>query len=135
MADQRRAKKKLRPVFSFSVPPEGLDAAFGKDYGEAVERFVREWARPLPRGRPPEGRYTYHPQWATRFRELKTELVDDYESPVDGEQPLGDLEISGLVATEDFKLHPERWKYDPRASTDDLRRAQRRVWNVIKPLI
>jgi hypothetical protein len=108
--------------WSFPGPFEGR-------YGELVEQFVREWAKPLRRG----PKWKYHKvEWARRFEELEHEDYEEDYCEAGGDPPPGDLGLAERIAYEDFEAHPERWKYNPE---ENPKGAAIRVWKLVKPLI
>jgi hypothetical protein len=111
-----------RPRWSFYVPPEGLDAAYGEEYGEAVEQFMLKWTK-RPLGRPP-GEHKW--EWVRRYYVLMAEAQEAHDNHhEDGDRPPGDFGICALIAEE---VIPEDWAKNPG-------NAVRKVWNLIRPLV
>ena len=73
----RWSRENLRHRFTFSVPPEGWDAAYGNAEGARIEGFIREWAGPLRRGAPTK--IERDRRWARLVPEIHAELVAAFE--------------------------------------------------------
>lgn len=87
---------------------------FDGDYGEEIERLIREWAGPQ-RGRP--SKLNEHREWADAFERLRDELNGDFH-PVDGERSFSKIKIAQSVVDE--------------LGLDVTARA---VWDAVKPLL
>lgn len=90
--------------------------------GEAEERYIREWAKPLPRG--PKWKYRKI-EWARMFEEFEAGDYEDYCGT--GVERPSDLGICERIALDDFEKHSERWSYDPREKVNAKKAAQR-IW-------
>jgi len=60
-----------------------------------------------------------HELGAEGYAEALAEHADNH---VDGESPLGRIEICGGIALDDFAVHPDRFPYDPAGNLDGAAR-------------
>ena len=120
-AADRRAGIKRKPRFSFSVPPEGLDAAYGVEYGESVERFVLEWAgltRDEVFGKVARNRRAAE-GLERKLAELEAEFERDLELGLNGNRP-SKWAAAGDFAAEDIVAHPDDYPPDYRLKDGSL---------------